>query len=48
MKYVVVPTGWVGGGEVDYEVRYVTSYTQVYQPSEDLAAISLCPDLAAA
>jgi hypothetical protein len=32
----------------DYEVRYVTSYTHVYQPSDDLAAIGLCPHTAAA
>jgi hypothetical protein len=30
------------------EVRFVTSYTQVYQPSEDLATIGLCPEMAAA
>lgn len=38
----------LGRGGGDYEVRYVTSYTQVYQPSEDLAAIGLRPDMAAA
>jgi hypothetical protein len=45
VKYVI-PIGWGGGG--DYEVRYMSSYTQVYQPSEDFVAIGLCPDLAAA
>jgi hypothetical protein len=39
-----VGSGWVG----DCEMRYVNSYTQVYQPSEDIAATGLCPDLTAA